>query len=326
MISIYKYYKNNFIFKTETELGKFVSFCINIIDNYISYLVHRGKIFLPFDLSSLDAAIEVSSDIFTRNNNQLVKFYNFFSSLETPPIDDSDFLNCLNGFLFTITKNNILKIFAEADPQTYKIMRNLNYEIKQRNYFVSILFDDKYIHKNEIDFNISNIPTRDDVFKILQIKLNNRKLSTNKDFLNNIFNILSSQYEFAPAIAFNDLVYFIKLFHLSEFHKNEVNIEVETDFHYKFLFDSVKMNFLKKLNTYFLKKSFSENEKNCIYNITEDFMKNLLNGGIRKSPAELTREYFHHNEYSKYIFKVEYCLEMLINELAKEIKEVDNFG
>lgn len=326
MTDIIIYYKRNFVFSSEHELGKFVSFCINNIESYISYLVFKGKIFLPFELSPLDAAIEVSSDIFTRKDNQLTKFNNFFSSLEKQPIDDSDFVNCLNGFLFTVTKNNLLRIFAEADPQTYRIMRNLQYEIKQRNYYVSILFDDKYIHKREIDFSKSNVPSRDDVLKVLQNSLKSKTLLSNKDILKNVFSILDSQSKYAPAIAFNDLVYFIKLISLNTYRKNEANTDIESDFHYKFLFDSVKMSYFNKLNQYFQKKGFSEKERNSIYNITDDFMKNLLNGGIRKSPAELTKEFFHDNDYSKYVNKVEYCLELLVNELSKEIKEVEKNG
>ncbi|MCX6165850.1 MAG: hypothetical protein NTU73_13480 [Ignavibacteriae bacterium] len=326
MNDIIKYYRNNFIFTSESELGIFVNYCINIVEKYIAYLVHKGKIFLPLGLSSLDASVEVTSDIYTKENNQLIKFHNFFQTLENPPSDNSDFINCLNGFLFTVTKNNLIRVFAEADPQTYRIIRNLNYEIKQRNYYVSVMFDDKYIHRTEIDFGKALAPERNELIELIKTNPINIKTVSAKSFLEDIFVLLESQKNFVPVVAFCDLVFLFKLFYINNFYKTDKSPDVESELHYKFLFDSVRLNFSKKLNAYFCKKNFSEKEKISIYNIIEEFTKNLLNGGIKKSSAELTRQYFPEKDFSKYINKVEYCLGILINDLMNEIKETNRIG
>lgn len=319
--NLIKYYRSGFIFTSEKELGSFVNYCINIVEKYIAYLVYKGKIFLPFGLSPLDAAIEVTSDLFTRADNQLIKFFQFFETLKNPPVDNQDFINCLNGFLFSITKNNLIRVFADADPQTYRIMRNLNYEIKQRGYFVSIMFDDKYIHRKKIDFNQKPSPERYELLELISKEYKNTKTVSSKDFLENIFMLLDNQCDFAPVAAFNDLVFLYKYFFINKFCKNDNNTDIESELHYKFLFDSIKLKFSKKLNSYFCKKNFSEKERDSIYNIIDEFTKNLLNGGVKKSSADLTRQYFPEKDFRKYINKVEYCLGILINDLTNEIKE-----
>jgi hypothetical protein len=79
------YYKAGFTFKSETELGCFVKYCLRIVKKYLEFLVSRGKLYIPFELNTEDSAVELLAEVFTKENNRLVKFYNFFHSVDQPP-------------------------------------------------------------------------------------------------------------------------------------------------------------------------------------------------------------------------------------------------
>jgi hypothetical protein len=318
----FEYYKNNFIFKSEPDLNDFVTYCIKRVEKYFCFLLNKGKIYFPFELSPLNAAVDVLSDTFRRKENQLYLYSNHFSSINNIINTNNDFIRYLDAYLFKIAKNNLYDIFSEIDPFTAKIIRNIKSEISKRNYHVTEMFDDKYIHKYIIDFNKQECAGFETLQNLIMNKHINLRFNGTKEFIDSVLNILSNQKEYAPAVSFSTLIYIYKLLNIHVFYKNNEVFDLEKNINYKLLFESVKYKYSRKLNLYMSSKKFSENDRNRMYNIIEDFLTNLLNGGIKKTPTELTRKFYSADKFGFFVNKVEYCLAILVNELAKEIRKV----
>ena len=136
-----------------------------------------------------------------------------------------------------------------------------------------------------------------------------------------MLDLIESQNDFMKAVSFNNLVLLYKIFCVNSFFYHKNPEEIENTAHYNLLFDSVKLNFKKKLELYFHKKNICKSVKDKLNAIVDDFMQNLLKDGIRKTPSELTKKYFPIKDYKKYYHKVEYVLQMLISELMRQISE-----
>lgn len=320
MTYLLKYYKNGFCIEKESDLQVFINECVCVVENYLSFLVYKEKIFLPFELSTWDAAIDITAEIFIRENNCLVKFKSFFSSLESSPNNEKEAVKILHKFLLKITRNNLFDLFGKADHITHVILRTINKIINEKKYYTSWMLSDKFVHRKEIDFNKYEYCEREMLYKLI-FKDKNLKYSSSEDFIENIFEIIEARDDYIKAISYNDLIYLYKYFYLNERYTSGLQTEFETSVHYRFMFDSIKSKYLRNMNAYLCKKNFSEDERKSMYNIIEEFTKNLLDGGIKKSPSELTKQFFTEKNYSKFINKVEYCIYTLMDSITKEIKE-----
>ena len=320
-----KYYKNGFCFEKESDIQVFINKCVCIVDNYLSFLVFKGKIFLPFELSTRDAAIDITAEIFTRENNCLVKFNSFFSTLSFLLKNEDDVERMLHKFLLKVSRNNLFELFSKSDRSTYLVIRKINKIIKEKKYYISWVLSDKFIHRQKTDFNRYEYRGREMLYGLI---FRNRELkySSAVDFINNIFEIIESQEDYLKAVSYCDLIYLYKYFYLNEHYTSGLQTEFETSVHYRFMFDSIKSKFIRNMNAYLYKKNFSESERESMYNIIEEFTKNLLDGGIKKSPSELTKQFFSEKNYSKFINKVEYCLYILMDSITKEIKKENLIG
>ncbi len=150
---MYELYKENFVFKSVQELNSFVSGILAISEQYIGYLQYIGKIYLPDDTDSYDVAIDVTAELFKNENNTLILFRNYFDSLEQKPENEENFERYLKSYLYAIIQNNLINIFRQYDPVTFKVIRNLKLAVKSNGYKTVSLFTDKYIYEGEIDYN-----------------------------------------------------------------------------------------------------------------------------------------------------------------------------
>jgi hypothetical protein len=326
MIGLLKYYNSGFLFISESDFGNFIRYVLKTVENYLTFLVSKGNLFIPFELSYRDAAVELTAEIFTRENNRLTKFHNFFSSLEISIITDDDVKRYLQAFLFKIVQRNLVNLFGVNDRETRNIISNLNRVINKEDYYVTYLVTDRYIHRSEVDFSGKLNFTRDDLFELVSNDISNVKFDTCREFLMNLFDIIEKQEEFNKAVSFNDLLFLYKTFAVHNYYRAQQSSEMETGIHYKILFESVEIKFHEKLTFYFSKKNFPEKTQELLYRVVDEFIKELIECGLKRSPAELTRRFFPEEDFDLYINKVQYILQMLINDLIKEIRETEKIG
>lgn len=314
------WFQNKFRFSNGTVSGKFISECINIVEKYIIFLEKKGKLFLPFDFSPYDAAIDITADIFKVENNTFVNFHRFFESHDINPSTEQDAGDAVRIFLSSIAKKNLTGILAESDPETGKILRNIADYIRKKSYSVSYFFSDKFFHKSEIiqDVNSKDYAGRDNITKLLIY--NNFHYGNIPEFLEKVFYVLENQNEYVKAISQTDAVWIYK-FLCAKYFLNEEIISEHNYSELSLIVENEKKRYISRLEPYFNKKNFSEFDKNRMYMALEEWVNNVLNGGVKCSPAELTKKYFGDDGYIRMHNKVEYCVNLLISNIKKQIRK-----
>ncbi|MCE1164944.1 MAG: hypothetical protein LWX07_06040 [Bacteroidetes bacterium] len=309
----------DFTYGSYAEMSRFINECIKRIEKYIGFLSSKGKIFLPMDLTPYDAAIEVSSEIFTSDGNTLVKFKSFFDKLKEKPDTEDDYEAILKSFLFSVAKKNLVNIYKDSDPVTARIIRNLNLEIDRSGYFVTELFSDRFVHTEETDFSEKEYCGREELEKILSAAHSKVDFKNAKTFLSSLLNIVNEQDEYIKAVSFGDLVYVYKhslIEKVESTQKSARQEEIETNIHYKFILEEFRQKFNTKLRKYFSKKNFSDNDQKCMYNVIDAFLKGITDGGQKRGASELTKEFFADGDFARNKNRVEYCIDMLLSELT----------
>jgi len=322
---VFEYYRNHFVCESVTSTNRFVNYVVKVVVNYLRVLIAKNKLFLPFDLNVYDTAIDLSADILELNEKRFVKFDNFFSKIRADFTSEDEFEQCLKGFIITSAQRNLQKLYAHADPFTYKLIRKLSSIITDNGYYVSIFLSDRYIHRIEINFEEKECFPREEL--ITRILSQRVKATTSlNDFLDLIFDIADSQDLYIKAIGFYDIVFIYRYFvFINNYSPNDGN-EIEKDLNYRFMFDEIKQKFYRKISGYFKKKNFSEFHKECMYNVLDGFLNNLLEGGVRQSPSELTKMFFPSEDYESYKNKVEYCIQLLLSDIMNKITSTKKIG
>lgn len=226
----------------------------------------------------------------------------------------------LKAFLFTITQHNLKSIFKKIDPLSAKIREMMDYELNKNNFTISIFFSDKYIHRGNLDIQKGTYCGKEYLINLMTANGFDYKRKKFIESVNHILDILDDSEEYISAIGVNDLIFAIKYLQINSYYEDcENKIETETD--YKILYEDFRNKFYVKLNNYIKKKNFSESEKKAMYYIIDDYLRNLFNGGIRQSPAELMRTYYHGEDKKRFFNKTEYCLNLLVNELTIKLSK-----
>ncbi len=311
---MYELYKENFVFKSVQELNSFVSGVLAISEQYIGYLQYIGKIYLPDDTDSYDVAIDVTAELFKNENNTLILFRNYFDSLEQKPENEENFDRYLKSYLYAIIQNNLINIFRQYDPVTFKVIRNLKLAVESNGYKTISLFTDKYIYEGEIDYNKGEYIDRDTLLNALYADKFSPKISL-PELLKKVFSILESKNEYLNAVSFCDIVSIYKDILAADYRAEIPKNDYDEKLHYKFLMEDLKNKFYLQIKKYFLKKNISKNEQNCIYNVIDDVMDSYLNGTKHDSIKKLVDRHFIGLNGNHYYNKVEY----LINIINKKI-------
>lgn len=314
---MFEVFKSGFYIENNKHLNAFASGVINLSEEYIKFLVYRGKISSLGDLTAFDTAIDLTAELFKLEDGVLVYFKRFFEKLATPPQSEEEYINALKQFVFSVILNNLTHIYKLTDPVTNKLLRNLKYAQKEENYNVTEIFSNKYLHRKPIDFESAECMDKDVLLRLILSK-NGFNHPTAKDFLNYVFDILDSQSKYLQALPLNDILAIYKEIIALEsktYNSKEAGSDAEINVHFKLLFEEIRKGFILKLNKYLNKKSFSENERACIYNIVEEVINCYLNGVYRDSIKDLAIRHYDGNATNSLCYKVEYVIGLLNTEI-----------
>lgn len=323
------YIENKFEIHRAGELNDFVLKILDIGENYLKFLSSKGRLYLSPDIEPKDAAVDLLAEIFTLENNTLVKFKDFFeNNFSAEDISNKeDFERFLRSFIYTVIQNNLPDLFRENDPSAYHIYRNVKSAVKNLNYFISIHFSGKYIHKTEKLRPDANLPDREELNLIINDNELGKEIYNLKIFIRSLFEILSLSDIYTPAVYLNDVCSIIKSIFASEFiNRNGAVTESEhiselTNI--KFILEDVKFAFTGKLEKYASRNNLSQNFSQCIYNIVDEIIGDFNAGKERRSVMDLMKTHF--NSSDKYLFyKVQYCIELLETEIIKHFKTEKN--
>jgi len=322
---MFKVLKSGFYISDKRTLNSFASKVIRISEDYIKYLIYRGRITNPDNLSAFDIAVDLMGEIFKTENGYLIHFKNYYDKIDDFPETETDFNETLKRFVISITQNNLPQIFRRTDPVTNKLIRNITSVIKDENYTVTQLFSDKYIHREPVDFESAECMEKEKLLTMI-FNENGAKIHSAKGLLKIIFNIIEMQTEYLHAISMNDLIQIFKDITALDlrYHLSCDESEAETKLHFKLLFDKISKGFNIKLNKYFNKKNFSEYECSCVYNIVDEVITGYINGHKRDSIKELISRYYTGESAKSFFNKVEYVIGLLNDEIISELQKEQN--
>ncbi len=315
-------FKSGFYISNNRSLNSFASKVIKISEEYIKFLIYRGRISNPDDLSPFDIAVDLTAELFKLEDGYLIHFRNFYEKLDVLPDTEDEFYDTLRRFIIAVTLNNLPQIYRRTDTVTHKILRNLTAAYKEENFIVTELFTDKYLHRKPVDFGSAECMDKDKLLSLV-FRENGAKMHNAKDLLNLIFRIIESQNDYLHAVSFNNLMQILREIAAMEFKYRYTGEDsnAETKLHYKLLFEEIRRGFTVKLNNYFIKKNFSEKERDCVYSIVEDVLGCYINGNSRESVKNLI-EKRNPGGYTKSFFnKVEYILGLLNNEIISLLQK-----
>lgn len=321
MSRMFELYKSGFNIEDNKALNEFALEIINISEEYIRYLVYKGKINSLGDLSSYDAAVDLTAELFTIENGCLSHFKKFFSGFETPPETEEDVNRLIRQFVYVSTMNNVSLLYKFADPVTNKLLRNLNYARKSGDYLQTEIFTNKYIHRKEVDFESAVCMEREKLARLIGQKRGIGFLPAT-EFLEEVFKILEEQTEYLHAVPFSDLLQIYKELSAKEIRKDFESMESgsESNIYMKLLVEEIRKSYLLKLKNYITKKNFSKNESDCIYNIVEEVINCYLSGTERESVKELAKRYYNGTVTNSLCYKIDYAIDLLNSEIISFFK------
>lgn len=322
---MYELYRNDFKVESRIQLNKFVSEIVSIAREYINYLIYKNKIYLPDELTSYDAAIDLVAELFSIKNDKLITFSYHFKNLKPKPRTKAEFERALKSYICSIVQNNLLGLYKICDPVTFKILRNIKKAIREREYYVTSYFTDKYIHRKPVDFKKGECIHRE-LLLTLYLK-NDGSIDVNvTKIIDALFGIIEIQKEYLPAIALQDLVYILKeliTIKTEDYIKNFKSEEPKV--FYKLLIQKLRKEFIFKIKKYLDKKNFSENDCKCVYNIIEEVLNHYENFTCRPSVRELVETHYRGKNKNSFSNKIEYVLSLLSTEILKNIEEGNSY-
>ena len=307
-------HKNRFYVEDNKSLNRFVSGVIKISEEYIRFLIYRGRISSLGNLSPFDTAVDLLAELFKVENGCLVYFKRHFEKLDTIPGSEEEYTKALKQFIYSATLNNLTHIYKLIDPVANKLLRNLKAAYRGENYLVTEIFLNKYVHKKDVAFASKECIDRDTLLNRIIAK-NWTVQATAKEFLACVFDVLESQDQYLQAISLNDLLNIYKELFAIKGKTDFIGEKVSSDIHHKLLFEEIRKGFVVKLNNYLVKKRFSEKERNCIYNIIDDVINCYLNGTQRDSVKELVNRYYGKNGTDSVCYRAEYAIGLLNSEI-----------
>lgn len=321
---------NNFRYSSRSELDGFINDILDLGKSYITFLIHEAGHFLPDNLSPRDAAVDLLADIFTTEDDVLVKFRNFFENNFTSANFDSEdeYQKYIQAFIFKVIQNNLPQIYKTEDSPSFHIIRNLNEAITDLKLSTEYHFSDKYIFISENN-TANRLPAgRDDLLRIVNHAGFMKDVVNTKLFVRKLFGEIENQTAYSNKIKFNDLVYVCRYFgtldYINAMKNTQEEENITTNLNIRFILDETYFSFDRTFRKYLSKKNLSEKFAGCMYNLINDIMEEYSAGNQRDSVLNLTVKHFGASE-NNLSNKVQYCVDMFENEFVKNLKNEMNF-
>lgn len=315
-------YKNNFRIDEKKQLDLLIRQCIRVSSIHIKYLHFSGKLFFSYDITYNDLAVDLIAEIFETKDNVLVCFKKFFEKLGEIK-NDVELDKRIRFFIISVVNRNLVKFYKDNDPVGFKLIRNIDYAIETKRYFVTHLLTDKYIHRKEADFNLPIIE-REKLTSLFYAS--NKTLLTGTAFLSNLFDVLESFTNYSSSLPYFDIVSIYKEMLVTNFFNNNSNTINSFEFdrlNTVLLVNEAFESFKHKFDKYSRKVKFSENTRNRFINILIDVKDSYCNLSKKDSINNYILKNFEKYEMDSLQDKLEYCVGLFNNEILSLIKSED---
>lgn len=321
---------NKFRYDSRSELDSFINDILDLGESYISFLVQETGHYLPENLSSRDAAVDLLAEIFKTENNTLVKFLHFFEHkfASANLNSEEEYQKYIQAFIFKIIQNNLPQIYKTEDAPAFHVIRNINEAISDLNLSVEFHFSDKYIYTAENNKADLQTAGRDDIINLVNRSGFMKDVVNTKLFVKKLLDELANHTAYSGKLKFNDLVYVCKYFstldYINEMKNEQEDENLTTKLNLKFILNDTYFSFERIFGKYLNKNNLPEKFAGCMYNLINDIMEEYSAGNQRDSVLNLIVKHFGKSD-KNLCNKVQYCIDMFENEFIKNLKNEVNF-
>ncbi len=288
-------------------------FLIHNRNNYLNTLQRKG-------LDINDIVNDTIAEAFKRDSDgRFIRLNNFINSLDIHinDINSDNLFKAYYSFLIKISNAHISRIYAQLDPNGFKIQRNIKETISLIPQFIIRKSELGYFYRPRFSKNNSQEKTDIDIIgqEFLTRSVNG---NSTRELLKILADILTEHFNYYEEIALNDIVKLFKI-HYNVIEEREmedepVNVlssfeqyEIE-EFCEKVMID-VKQ---KTFTDYYLKGKLTQAQSVALINTIKDIISEWINFGENDLSFY---EHFNHNlqltryEYDYYIkAKLEYLI------------------
>ncbi|MEG8948010.1 hypothetical protein [Rosettibacter firmus] len=276
-----------------------------------------------------DLAVDILGEIFRQDNNgnfiNLIKFRSkLYDELET--INENNLFFAYQSFLRTVSDTHIARLYAELDPNGFKIQRNIKESLPNENLGIrkNILGTMIYVLNYETNDHLPYIYLEDFEKEFLTRVI--EKLST-RELLNIIYLILLDVKEYRKEITLTDTVYLFKKYYgIESVIQNGDEFDIVPskstieEYELQNIYDEViKKIKLKIFTDYYSKGKLSiEQSKSLIDTINDITYDLLFTGQNNTSYYNYLYKHLHINkeEYNnKFKSKLEYLVKLVHCEI-----------
>ncbi len=303
--------KNDYI---QTELNRFIEDIFIIAAGYTRYHFRKIEQALHFlGISNDDFVVDAIEPLFRKDENGRFKaLVEQFEKWQPPVTSEKDANFFLNKIIAGRVEQHVSVLLRESDPLYAKLLDSINYLIRTGKYKKVICLGITYIVKEDIqEVELPVITTEE--FSGISSDL----FSDNKTIFDCLFNFLSSDEKYFPAIPLNGLIIRLKQLRVDAFYTSD-SIAAE----YKNLEISeaieISLQFIKSklVLSYLEKGKLCEEECQSLIAGLKDMVNDLRDGGINPGLYEYLKPHF--NSLSKQVYLEKY--HNIFEYMAKTLK------
>ncbi|AFH48037.1 Hypothetical protein IALB_0325 [Ignavibacterium album JCM 16511] len=273
---------------------------------------------LSEEITADELALESIASLFAVDEqNNLFVFRDSLKKWKPKVDNEPEAKRFLNSIIRSKVNQHIAKLLREADPFFSKLLDKVNYQIKKKSFKKIHYLGCAYIVPDDSEEICGKIiPERD--FNQLPIKF----FKYSENFINDLFQYLKEETNFAAAIPLNLLIFKLKDTDSSCFTISESTSEQIEERDIDSVVEIAIKRALEKLNDTYLQKSKLRNDELSVFQKTLiDIAFDLKNGGVNPG----LHKYFLLNHgnltYEEYKLRYQNILEYLFKLLKHYIAE-----
>lgn len=310
--------KNNY---KQNELNRFIEDIFIIAAGYTKYHSRKIERALHFlGISNDDFAVDAIEPLFRKDENGRFKaLVEEFEKWQPPVISEKDALFFLNKIIASRVEQHVSVVLRESDPLYAKILDSINYLVRTGKYKKVICLGITYLVKEEVQ-KVELPVINQEEFSVIPAEI----FSDNKTVFYRLFNFLSSETNYFPAIPLNELANKIKKLRTDSFYINDC---IATDYKNLEINEAIErgLQFIKSklILSYLGKGKLCEEECQHLIAGLKDMANDIRDGGINPGLYEYLKPHF--NSLSKQVYQekyhniFEYMAKTLKSRLASEV-------
>jgi len=209
-MEVFKVFNSGFRISDSKQLISFFSEIINFTEEYVKFLIQRGKVYLRDNSSAYKTAVNITNNLFILENGYLVNFKRLFEGTSDSINTEDEFMKEMRSLLFPFIMEKLSSEYNHTNPFKSEFDECLKQMEAEGRILVTNIFTGKYIHRKPVDFSSAKCMKKGTLLYLLRIK-NGTKHLTIESFLYFVFDLLESQTIYLHSLPYCQALQIYKL-------------------------------------------------------------------------------------------------------------------